>query len=419
MSDVLGLFQGIGVEIEYMIVDEKTLAVRPIADALMEREAGVPASDIERDPIAWSNELVLHVLELKTNGPAAGLAGLAARFQDEVARANAHLAGLGARLLPTGAHPLMDPRRETKLWPHESNEVYRTFDRIFGARAHGWANLQSTHVNLPFANDDEFARLHAAVRALLPIMPALAASSPYREGAWAGCLDGRLDAYRTNAARIPSVSGLVVPEPVASREQYEREILGRIYDDLEPHDPDGVLRHEWVNARGAIARFSRGSIEIRVLDTQECPRADLAVVAAIVAAARWLVEDPPEAWRAAEALPTLELAAILDRTIRSGLATTIAHADYVALFGAKPQVTSARALWRHIIDHTLARMDASTEWSDALDLSIEQGCLARRIVHSVGPDAEPERMLTEYRRLSTCLAEGTMYQVEQTPARAG
>jgi hypothetical protein len=32
-----------------------------------------------------------------------------------------------------------------------------------------------------------------------------------------------------------------------------------------------VLRHEWVNARGAIARFDRSAIEIRVLDVAECP----------------------------------------------------------------------------------------------------------------------------------------------------
>ena len=48
-----------------------------------------------------------------------------------------------------------------------------------------------------------------------------------------------------------------------SHAAYERDILQRIYSDLEPLDPEGVLRHEWVNARGAIARFDRGTVEIR------------------------------------------------------------------------------------------------------------------------------------------------------------
>ena len=52
-----------------------------------------------------------------------------------------------------------------------------------------------------------------------------------------------------------------------------------MYDDIAPLDPDAVLQHEWLNARGAIARFDRNTIELRVLDVQECPRADLAICA--------------------------------------------------------------------------------------------------------------------------------------------
>ena len=77
-----------------------------------------------------------------------------------------------ARLLPTAMHPWMDPDRDLRLWPHEASAVYEAFNRIFSCRGHGWANLQSAHINLPFANDEEFGRLHAAIRAVLPIIPA-------------------------------------------------------------------------------------------------------------------------------------------------------------------------------------------------------------------------------------------------------
>ncbi len=90
---------------------------------------------------------------------------------------------------------------------------------------------------------------------------------------------------------MPSVAGAVVPEPVFTRREYEDDLLGGIYRDLAPLDPEGVLRHEWVNARGAIARFDRGAIEIRVLDVQECPAADLAVAGATIAVVRALVEE--------------------------------------------------------------------------------------------------------------------------------
>ena len=97
-----GLFEAYGVEVELMIVDEGTLSVRPECDVLMERVAGSAESEIELGPIAWSNELTLHVLELKTNGPAPSLSGLATRFHESVRHANGELADMGARLMPGG-----------------------------------------------------------------------------------------------------------------------------------------------------------------------------------------------------------------------------------------------------------------------------------------------------------------------------
>ena len=82
---------------------------------------------------------------------------------------NALLSPMGARLMPTAMHPWMDPNR-VQLWPHGTRVVYETFDRIFSCKGHGWANLQSQQINLPFASDEEFARLHAAIRFLLPIL---------------------------------------------------------------------------------------------------------------------------------------------------------------------------------------------------------------------------------------------------------
>ncbi|MEX0585788.1 MAG: hypothetical protein WD176_04050, partial [Pirellulales bacterium] len=71
----LGLFEAFGVELEYVIVDQATLDVRPVADELFFRLTGeysgeVAPPDIAPLDIAWSNELVLHVVELKTTAPA-------------------------------------------------------------------------------------------------------------------------------------------------------------------------------------------------------------------------------------------------------------------------------------------------------------------------------------------------------------
>ncbi len=110
----LGLFAAYGVELEYMIVDDSSLVGathrrRAVAHAAGGREY---VSDVEHDDISWSNELVAHVIELKTTAPATDLAALPDAFQREVGEINRLLATRGARLLPSAMHPWMDPARE-------------------------------------------------------------------------------------------------------------------------------------------------------------------------------------------------------------------------------------------------------------------------------------------------------------------
>ena len=61
------LFDRFGVELEYMIVDRETLNVRPVCDELLKTVCGRYEAEIQPDgddsPIAWSNELALHVVE--------------------------------------------------------------------------------------------------------------------------------------------------------------------------------------------------------------------------------------------------------------------------------------------------------------------------------------------------------------------
>ncbi|MFN7096712.1 MAG: glutamate-cysteine ligase family protein, partial [Gammaproteobacteria bacterium] len=193
-TEPLHLFEGYGIEMEYMLVKQPDLNVYPAVDKLFAAVTDEKMEDIDdiyRGEIAWCNELVMHVVELKTNGPAASLNGLIKCFQDNVNDANKILAKQQACLMPTGAHPLMDPDTETKLWPYGYQEVYNVFNRVFDCRGHGWSNLQSTHLNLPFANDTEFAVLHTAIRLLLPILPALSASTPIIDGKPTGMVDTR------------------------------------------------------------------------------------------------------------------------------------------------------------------------------------------------------------------------------------
>jgi len=398
-----GLFEAYGVEVELMIVDAETLDVKPVCDELIAAVAGEAVSEVELGPIAWSNELTLHVLELKTNGPAGTLDGLSALFHESVILANEKAAALGARLMPGAMHPWMDPGTETELWPHEYTDVYRTFDRIFGCSGHGWANLQSTHVNLPFSDDEEFGRLHAAIRLVLPLIPGVAASSPFQDGRAGAAVDGRLVAYRSNAGRVPSVTGRVVPEPAFSRSEYEAGILKRIYDDLAPHDPEGVLRHEWANARGAIARFDRGAIEIRVIDVQECPAADLAVVRTVGALVQAL-SIGGLADRDLEADPDTEtLARLLDRTTELGERARIEEAEVLRVLGLPGDGVSVAEAWLRLLEREPPPTGDGT-WIGPIETILAGGPLARRMLAAVGDEPgrkDLERLAT---RLCDCLS---------------
>jgi carboxylate-amine ligase len=407
----LHLFEGFGVELEYMIVDAETLAVRPITDRLLHAVARQYVSEVDMGAISWSNELVLHVVELKTTSPAATLDGLTKQFQEHVGRINGLLEPWGARLMPTAMHPWMDPATEMRLWPHEYSPVYAALDRIFDCRGHGWANLQSVHLNLPFADDEEFGRLHAAIRLVLPILPALAASSPILEGRLTGMQDTRLDVYRTNAARIPRVTGQVVPEPVYSRADYEREILQPLYAAIAPFDAQGTLQYEWLNARGAIARFDRNSIEIRLLDVQECPAADVAICAAVVAALHGLVSERWSDVDAQQLYPSEPLVELLSEATRDADQAVIVETDYLALFGyGGPVPCTARDLWRHLIEASSGPLDGIAAcFRDTLRTIVETGPLARRILDCLRPDASRERMFRVYRDLCDCLAQGRMF----------
>ena len=404
-----GLFEVIGLEIEYMIVDRETLDVRPLAEELLRDASGAVVSELESGELAWSNELAAHVIELKTNGPRAKLAGLADALQRDVARINAALGAHGAMLMPTGMHPWMDPARETRLFPGEYSEVYRAFDRIFGCSGHGWSNLQSVHVNLPFADAAEFARLHAAIRLVLPLLPALAASSPFADGRATGLADSRLEYYRSNARRVPSVTGCVIPEPVFTPRDYEREILGRIYADLSRHDPEGVLRHEWANARGAIARFDRGAIEIRVLDTGDCPRVDVAIAAGAVALVSALACDELAPQAAQRSLETERLAALFLDVVRDADRAAVKDADYLRALGcsdAEPR--TAGELWAGLLDGPLRDLLAA-DHARILRALAERGCLSRRLRARVGEQPQREALRAVYRELCDGLARGAPF----------
>lgn len=406
----LHLFEGLGVELEYAIVDRQTLDVRPVADQLLRAAAGGWRQDVSRGDISWSNELCLHVIELKTNGPARTLSGVGESFHWNVLEIDATLAEFNCRLLPTAMHPWMNPAREMFLWPHADGEIYEAYDRIFDCHGHGWSNLQSTHLNFPFCGDEEFGRLHAALRFVMPLLPPLWASSPVMDGALTPFLDNRLEVYRQSQAVLPALTGEVIPEPVYSKQEYLR-LLDSLYEEVRPHDPEGLLQHEWLNSRGAIARFERNTIELRILDIQESPTSDLTMAAALTALLKRVATS--RHLDSIARLSTTELSGLFQRGLSQGEETPLGDISYGKLLDLKGEHVTVGQLWADLGPTLLDEIPL--EYRDRWLAILRRGSLASAIRKRL--QANPASLREVYEELATCLREDRLFSSAFTGPR--
>ncbi len=400
------LFEVFGIELEYMLINSSDFKVNPIVDKLLTEKNGSLTSDVENGKIEWSNELVAHVVELKTNGPTADLESLPELFAENIREMNQLLEKFGSHLLPTASHPLMHPETEMQLWKHNYSKIYALYNRIFDCRGHGWSNVQSMHINLPFSGDAEFEKLHAAVRILLPIIPGLSASSPIFEGKFTGFKDARMQVYKTNQKEIPEMTGKVIPEQVFSKKEYAERIFGPINKAIKPHDTENILDHHFLNSRGAIARFDRGAVEIRVIDIQECPKADLAIAVLVIEALKLLVSEELVSLKDQKSWHEDDLFNIFDDVIKSAEGTLISNKNYLGIFDLEGKA-AVQEIWQKI--YSLVKENISEKHRTNIELLLENGSLSTRILHALGKDFTAEEVTATYRKLGKCLAENEFF----------
>lgn len=400
------LFEVYGIELEYMLVKNSNLKITPIVDRLMILKNGSITSEISNGPIEWSNELVAHVVELKTNGPTKDLENLDELFHSNIKEINRLLSPENASMMPTASHPLMDPEKEMKLWEHHYSDIYALYNKIFDCIGHGWSNVQSMHLNLPFYGDEEFERLHAAIRILLPIIPALSSSSPIFEGKKTGFLDSRMEVYKTNQKEIPEMTGKVIPEQVFNKQDYIEAIFNPINKAIKPFDTNKILDKHFLNSRGAIARFDRNAIEIRVIDVQECPKADIAIAVLIIEALKVLVSEELVSLEDQKKWHEDQLFDIFNEVIRNAETTEIYNKEYLNLFDIN-EITSVKDIWSKI--YLRVKDNISIKHRESIEFILSKGSLSNRILKGIGDDFSEVNINDVYRKLSSCLETNNFY----------
>lgn len=376
-------FEVAGMELEYPTVD-RDLNVVSLVEPAFRVLAGRGTSDVHLGALGFSNEIADHVLEVKTTGPVRSLREAEAILYEGVQRFSALLrAEFDARLMPTGMHPWFDPRKG-RLWSRSGGRIYGTYARLFDVRTHGWMNVQASHLNLPFGDERETLAMHTAAALLVPYLPALAASTPMHDGDLQPHADARLAWILEHQARVPESCGALVPEYVDSFADYRRTILAPMYAAVDRLGDDAsAIRHEFLNARAAVFKFSRRAMEVRVLDTQECVKLDAAIAAFVRGALRHLTR---RILRGAIELPPHEvLVADFRAAVRDGSAARVA-APHLDAERCADGTTATRAVLRGLLVGAgeAARKD-ELEYMEMVGRVIETGSLSERIRAALRP----------------------------------
>ncbi len=400
-----------GIEIEYALVDEQ-LEPQHLAPELLTSLAGHPTSEVEMGVVGFSNEFFDHLIELKTQVPLRSLAETEQVLAEGVARLASQLRRMGARALPTSMHPWLEPSW-ARRWTRSSRSVYDTYSRLFDTATHGWANVQSCQVNLPLGREHEAVAMMNASSLLIPYLPSVAASSPMYGGALRPAADNRLAFILEHQSRLPETQGQIVPEYVESLAGYRRDILKPMYAAVDRLEDARTIRHEWLNARGAVFKFSRRSMEVRVVDSQECVKMDVAIAAFVRGALHDLSADLIRG-----RLPLPEHRLLVEdfsTCVRDGSRARVWAPSFTTLSRGEDGRVAVSELIEHLLGRAARRLKRGEQsYLELVALIAEGGTLSERIAARLRPHADDPEALREearalYLELADCLAENRVW----------
>jgi glutamate---cysteine ligase / carboxylate-amine ligase len=245
-------------------VEEELLLVDPRCGLVAEGEQVLERIDPDhRDAV--STEIFATQIELKT-----GICLDAEQAARELAEVRRAVAGAGARLMGSG------------LYPGDSGEPTLIQKARYEAVKKDLASLLSTppcalHVHVGVPDPETAIAVANAMRHHLPLLAALTANSPFRDGADSGLASARAAAVRS----------------------YPRFELPRAFRDYE----DFLRVAEQLIAAAGVADYTYiwwdvrphpnlGTVEVRGMDVQSRPEANAAIAALIQALAAKEIDRP-------------------------------------------------------------------------------------------------------------------------------
>ena len=397
-----------GISLDFMIVDAETMMPLPLGGQLM-KDAGVAGSQsLVRGLITWKSRPQPHMIRMATTRPEHNLNGVDFGIADEVRAANLLLAQHKACLMPGGIHPLAAAH---KLRYDQPTAGQRMFSRYFSCTGHGWVNTCSALVDVPLTDDESFARLSAAVRIVLPLIPALTASSPLLEGKATGRRTNRLELDRLRFTARPQLYGNLIPEAVFTEQRYRETVFAEILAAfLKPGETSeqNELLPERLNRRGAVPLFSEKAMQIRLADPQECAAADMAVFKLVIEVLRAMEQERFCSFEEQVRAQIGDLTGILRDGAEKGMQAEVISSQYLSFFGMDGPATIG-SIWQHLFD-VLSNdpVRPLSMYDHELSVILEQGSLADRILTVLGENPRPSETVALWRRLCDCLDQNRL-----------
>src|SRR4051794_37379506 len=256
----------VGLEEEFALLDARTLDLVPRFEEL--RDAAAADDPLLSEAIA--GELISSEIEIRS--------GRGEDFADAIARqrelrqrlfalAGARRVALGA----TGTHPWADYREQPNI---DTEHYRRVVDGLqYVARRN---NTFSVHVHVGVRDADRAVRVCDRLRAVLPLLLAISANSPYVDARDAGLHSARSQTFTKSFPRCG------IPDSFGSWAAYREyvELLVRTNSIVE-------YTQVWWSIR---PHFTFGTVEVRICDAQStAPEAEALsglIVACVAQAAR-------------------------------------------------------------------------------------------------------------------------------------
>ncbi len=179
-----------------------------------------------------------------------------------------------------------------------------------------------------------------------------------------------------------------------------------MYKAIASYDPQGILQHEWLNSRGAIPKFEPQAIEIRIIDSQECVKADMAIADVVIALLKsWSKNNTyPEHAPCA----TMQLKQIYDDCIQDGTQTLITDSQILEHWQLPKRNLKARDAWSMLIEKVSS--DLSHETQRTLQHILSQGNLSERILRVYQQSPQHDQIERIYRQMVECLSKNQLFE---------